>query len=56
MSIKSILLSGNGGGKSKLYSDISLVVPSKITARIQEMHVLIGQTLCELVEKELKLV
>ena len=52
--IKSILLSGISGGEAKKYSNINLLVPSKNTARIQEMHLLIGQTLCELVEKKMK--
>lgn len=55
MRIKSVLFSGLTGGKSKKFSDLNLLVPSQVTARIQEMHVLMGQLLCELVEKKLKL-
>ena len=33
--------------------DISLIIPSYSTARIQEMHIFIGHILCDLVEKEL---
>jgi len=41
-----IALSGRDGGKMKSEADINLVVPSQITARIQEMHILIGHVLC----------
>ena len=33
------------------FSDINLIVPSRSTARIQEMHILIGQTICDLTER-----
>jgi D-sedoheptulose 7-phosphate isomerase len=41
-----IALSGRDGGKMKSEADINLVVPSQITARVQEMHILIGHILC----------
>jgi len=41
---------GNKGGKLGKMVDFSIVVPSDITARIQESHILIGHILCELVE------
>ena len=41
-----IALSGRDGGKMKSEADINLVVPSQITARIQEMHILFGHILC----------
>ncbi len=42
-----------GGKRSALGKKCSLVisVPSEETPRIQEMHILIGHTLCEIVEK-----
>ncbi len=49
-----IALTGNDGGVLKKISDICLIVPSKSTARIQESHSVIGHTICELVEKEIK--
>ena len=55
MGIKTIGLLGKKGGECKDYSDISLIVPSSITARIQEIHILIEHLLCELVEYELGL-
>ncbi|MCO6460755.1 MAG: SIS domain-containing protein [Saprospiraceae bacterium] len=35
------------------YCDLTLKVPSSVTARIQEMHILIGHIVCELSEKAL---
>jgi D-sedoheptulose 7-phosphate isomerase len=46
-------LSGRGGGKLDAAVDLSLVVPSDETPRIQESHIAIGHVLCELVELEL---
>lgn len=44
-------LSGGTGGGMRDVSDILLIVPSSVTARIQEMHILIGHALCDLVER-----
>jgi D-sedoheptulose 7-phosphate isomerase len=44
---------GSGGGKMLTYSDYIFQVPSQDTPRIQEMHMLAGHTLCELVESNL---
>ena len=49
-SVKSIALLGKGGGEAAMLADISIVVPGNETARIQEVHLLIGHTLCELAE------
>lgn len=46
-------LLGRDGGKLVAECDHSLVVPSTDTARIQEMHILIGHILCDLVEREI---
>lgn len=48
--IFSIAMLGNNGGKAKKLSDLNLIVPSKITARIQESHIFIGHVLFEAVE------
>lgn len=53
MGIKTIGLLGKNGGVCKDYSDVSLIVPSDTTARIQEVHILIEHLLCELVEQKL---
>ena len=48
-----IALTGKDGGKLKAIADISLIVPSNSTARIQEAHITIGHIICNLIEKEL---
>lgn len=48
--IKSLSLLGNRGGIAKTISDLSIVVPSCNTARIQEMHIFIGHYILEKVE------
>jgi D-sedoheptulose 7-phosphate isomerase len=55
MKIKTIALLGKNGGVCKDHADIPLIIPSNITARIQEIHILIEHLLCELVEKKLGL-
>ncbi len=49
-------LSGKGGGRMKGLADPLLIVPSDTTARIQEMHIMLGQMLCGALEIELGLV
>jgi D-sedoheptulose 7-phosphate isomerase len=51
--MKTVGLLGSDGGKLKDLSDLSIVVPSTNTPRIQETHICICHILCELVEKEL---
>ena len=41
-----------GGGKMAGLCDQCLIVPAKVTARAQEMHILMGHILCELVDGE----
>ena len=48
-----IVLSGSTGGKMAGKADILINVPSDDTPRVQELHILIGHIICELVEKEL---
>lgn len=43
-------LSGRDGGKMNELCDLNIVVPSNTTARIQEMHMLIGHILCKAVD------
>ena len=50
MGIKTIALTGCGGGKLAGLCDINLIVPSNKTARIQESHMCLYHTICELVE------
>ena len=53
MGLKTIALTGGDGGELVKLADVSLVVPSGITARIQEAHITIGHIVCELVEENL---
>ncbi len=47
---------GGGGGTLPDVADPVLLVPSTTTARIQEMHITLGQMLCGALERELGLV
>ena len=44
---------GNGGGEALSYCDLAVVVPSKITARIQESHITAGHALLQCIEDSL---
>lgn len=46
-------LTGEGGGKMATLCDVCLAVPSKVTARTQEMHIMIGHILCEIAEENM---
>lgn len=50
MNCKVLGLSGRDGGKMNALCDLNIVVPSDITARIQEMHMLIGHIFCKAVD------
>ena len=49
--IKVISLTGNDGGKLKSISDWNINIDSNSTQRIQEMHILIGHIICDLIER-----
>lgn len=51
LNCKSIGLSGKNGGKMKNSCDVNLIIPSNDTARIQEMHILIGHIICQLIDE-----
>ncbi len=51
MGCKTLGLSGRNGGKMTEYCNINIIIPSDVTARIQEMHILIGHILCTAVDK-----
>ena len=44
-------LTGGDGGRARLTAEICLSVPSTETPRIQEIHILIGHILCDLVDQ-----
>ena len=48
--IKIISLTGFDGGLLTDYSDININIPINNTQRIQEMHILIGHIICDIVE------
>jgi len=50
MKIFSISFLGKDGGLAKKISNINIIVPSKITARIQECHIFLGHFILENVE------
>jgi len=51
--ITTIALAGRDGGKLASAADLSLVVESSATQRIQETHITIAHILCELIEDAL---
>ena len=50
MGIKTIGLLGKDGGDLKPLCDYNIIVPSDVTARIQEAHILIGHAFCAGIE------
>jgi D-sedoheptulose 7-phosphate isomerase len=47
---QTIGLSGKDGGKFNTICDVNIVAKAQDTARIQEMHILIGHTICHLID------
>jgi D-sedoheptulose 7-phosphate isomerase len=56
MGLVTAALGGCDGGELPRHADHCLVVPSETTARIQELHIMLGQMLCGALELELGLV
>ncbi len=54
--VQSMGFSGRDGGDMKDLCDPCIIIPSNNTARIQEMHILLGHMLCGALEIELGLV
>ncbi len=46
-----LTLSGKKGGEMSRIADYSIIVPSPETQRIQEVHLLIGHIVCDLIER-----
>ena len=55
MKLVTAAFGGKNGGDLKGLADHLLVVPSDTTARIQEIHIMLGQMLCGAIEIELGL-
>jgi D-sedoheptulose 7-phosphate isomerase len=53
---RTIGMAGGTGGKMGPLGDVTITVPSTVTARIQEMHILIGHMWCKALEQRLGLV
>lgn len=51
MGIRSLGFTGGSGGKMKELCDALVIVPSRITANIQEAHLMMEHVLCGLVER-----
>jgi len=47
---KTIGFSGNSGGELRSLCDVNIIIPSNVTARIQEMHIVIGHVICQLID------
>lgn len=50
LNLKTVAFTGESGGKCAELADLALKVPSSVTARIQECHLIAGHTICDLVE------
>ncbi|WP_033915705.1 D-sedoheptulose 7-phosphate isomerase [Campylobacter sputorum] len=48
--IATLGLSGKNGGKMNNFCDLNIIVPSNDTARIQEIHILIGHIICQAID------
>jgi len=51
---KLIGCSGRDGGEMNTLCNVNLVVPAEDTPRIQEMHIVIGHTICHLIDLAFK--
>lgn len=51
--IKVVGLTGQNGGEMKAMCDEIIMVPSSVTPRIQECHILIGHIICALIEAKI---
>jgi len=55
LGIYTVAFTGESGGELRGLADLLIAVPSETTARIQEMHSLLGHVMCEGVEAKLGL-
>lgn len=51
--LRVISMTGKGGGELKNHAEISIDIPHQDTARIQEVHMLLGHIICEEIESKL---
>ena len=50
MGCSTVGFSGRDGGAMNEVCDVNLIVPSDDTPRIQEMHILFGHTICQIID------
>jgi D-sedoheptulose 7-phosphate isomerase len=55
LKMRTIGLLGRDGGQLAGLCELAIIVPSATTARIQEAHIMIGHTLCGMIEESLQL-
>ena len=48
--LQTIAFLGKGGGRCRGRGDVELIVPSQVTARVQECHLLLLHTLCDVLD------
>ena len=53
MNVRTIGLTGEGGGKMAALSDVLIAVPHHMTSHIQEAHIIIGHLICAITEQSL---
>ncbi|MGM0619628.1 MAG: D-sedoheptulose-7-phosphate isomerase [Bacteroidota bacterium] len=53
MGVKTVAMSGETGGKLAAFADYIIKIQSSNVPRIQEMHLLVGHIICEMVENDL---
>lgn len=49
--MKTIAFTGNKSSESEKIADVTLKIPSAITARIQECHILVGHIVCNAIDE-----
>jgi phosphoheptose isomerase len=54
LGLSAVAFLGKDGGQARGIAEIDLLIPSVVTARVQECHKLIMHTICELVEELLQ--
>ena len=54
LGMPSVAFLARGGGRLKDHVDQALLVPTDVTARAQELHMIIGHVVCDLVEKAIE--
>ncbi|HYA86264.1 MAG TPA: D-sedoheptulose 7-phosphate isomerase [Nitrospirota bacterium] len=51
--MKTVIMTGGTGGKMASMADFAFIVPTRVTARIQETHITLGHAICQMVDEEL---